>query len=80
MTMLRKHRDVFAGLEKKLSKLDSCFDMRIEANTKAIHSKGPYPTSLAKRKIIKQFIQDGLECRIIQPSNSEVSSLVIVIM
>jgi len=52
MAMLRKHRNVFSGPEKRLGKLDSRFDMRIEADAKAIRSKGPYPTSPAKRKII----------------------------
>jgi len=80
MAMLRKHRDIFTGPEKKLGKLDSRFDMKIEADTKAIRSKGPYPTSPAKRKIIKQFVQDALDRNIIQPSNSEISSPVIVVM
>jgi len=41
------------------------YDMKIEADTKAIHSKGLYLTSPAKRKIINQFVQDALECKII---------------
>jgi len=80
MAMLRKHRNVFAGPEKKLGKLDVKYDMKIEADAKAICSKGSYPTSPAKRKIINQFVQDALERKIIQPSNSVISSPVIVVM
>jgi len=56
MAMLCKHRDIFAGPKKKLGKLNAKYDMKIEADAKAIRSKGPYPTSPAKRKIIKQFV------------------------
>jgi len=72
--------DGHATQEKKLGKLDSCFDMKIEADTKAIRSKETYLTSSTKRKIIKQFVQDALDRNIIHPSNSEISLPVIVIM
>ena len=56
MAILCKHQNVFAKSEKKVDKLDLRFDMKIEADMKAICSKGLYLTSSVKRKIIKQFV------------------------
>ena len=78
--MLEKHRKVFAGPEGRLGKVDSRFDMSIDADIKTIKSQQPYRTSPRKRKLIREAVEKLKELDVIQPSTSEVASPVIVVV
>ena len=78
--MLKKHKKVFAGPEGRLGKVDSRFDMTIDADAKAIKSQQPYRTSPRKRKLIKEAVDKLNKLGVIQPSSSEVASLVVVVV
>jgi hypothetical protein len=78
--MLEKHRKVFAGLRGRLGKVDSRFDMHIEADPKAIKSQQPHRTSPRKRKLIREAVAKLKELDVIEPSSSEVASPVVVVI
>ena len=78
--MLQKHRKVFSGPEGRLGKVDSKFDMRIEANAKEIKSQRPYRTSPRKRQYINEAVQKLTDFDVIQPSSSDVASPVVVVV
>jgi hypothetical protein len=78
--MLEKHRRVFAGPEGRLGKVDAKFNMTIDADVKKIRSQQPYRTSPRKRLLIKEGVQKLKDLDIIQPSESEVASPVVIVV
>ena len=78
--MLRKYLKIFAGPTKRLEKVDSRFDMKIDANISEIRSQQSYRIFPRKRKLIREAMRKLKELEIIQSSTSEIASPVVVIM
>lgn len=78
--MLRKFRKVFSGPEEKLGKVDSKFDIDIDADPKEIKSQQPYRTSPRKRKLINDAVTKLKALDVIEPLTSEVASLVVIVI
>ena len=78
--MLEKHRKVFASPKGRLGKVDSWFDMTIDADVKQIKSQQPYRSSPQKRRHIKEAVEKLKALNVIQPSTSEVTSPVVVVV
>jgi Reverse transcriptase (RNA-dependent DNA polymerase)/RNase H-like domain found in reverse transcriptase len=80
MKMVKKFRKVFSGPEGKLGKVNSRYDMEINADPKTIKSQQPYHTSPKKRELINEAVDTLLELDVIELSNSQVASPVIVVI
>lgn len=78
--MLRKHLKVFSGKEGRLGKLPEEFDLDIQVDAKGLRSQQPYRTSPRKRQEIRKAISTLKELDIIEESNSDVASPVVVVM
>ncbi len=78
--MLQKQQKVFAGIERRLGKIDKKFDMKIDADISQLRSAQPYRTSPAKRKLIQSAIKELLDKDVIQPSSSPFASPVVVVI
>jgi hypothetical protein len=76
--MLAKHKKVFSGPEKRLGKVSDKFDMDIDADAKAIRPQQPYRTSPRKRKLIREVVDQLEKMGVVQLSNSEIASPVVM--
>src|SRR5271170_4817979 len=78
--MLRKHLKVFSGKEGRLGKLPEEIDLDIQIDEKGLKSQQPYRTSPRKRQEIRKAISVLNELDIIEESNSDIASPVVIVL